>query len=676
MSGEAPHPSQGRQPPLPPAGSPPWLRPADLLLPFLLFAAALALYLRCLAPGVLPGDAGELQFAPYLLGLPHPTGYPLYSLLGWAWSHLLPFGTVAYRMNLFSAFFSALAVALLYPAARALLRGPLPGLSPLVERLTALLAAALLAVTPTFWSQALIAEVYGLNTFLFVLLFYLLLSWGERRAAGGESPGPSARLSTGALLLLAALTFGLGLAHHRTTLLLIPAILAYLLSVDRRILRRGRLLLRALPLLLAPLLLYLYIPWRAPATPYLHLALAPGRTLHLYGGTPAAFLAFVLGGAYGGSLDLGVDLGARLAMAGRFLRADLGYALLALALLGLVALLARRRWSLLALTGLSTLALAGFNLFYTIGDIVVLFIPVFLLATLWAVVGVASLCHLAARLLRSARPPARALPGALAAAALALPLLLGAARFDALDLSRATQVEAGWRALLAEPFPQGALLVTDNRDEIMPMWYFQYVGDGARLRPDLLGLFPLITPDHPTLGHVLDLALSTGRPVYLIKEMPGVELKVGVQPEGALWRVVGPAAAAEPAHPLDASLGGLVRLAGYDLSPGELRPGESLSVELQWEALAPLDAPYHTYVHLFAPDGSRVAQSDHQPGGVYYPAPLWRVGERLLDQHLLALPPGALPGRYRLAAGMYRLNPDGTFTSLGDPVTLGDVQVR
>ena len=39
--------------------------------------------------GVLPGDSGEFQFAAWLAGLQHPTGYPLYMLLGWAWSHLL-----------------------------------------------------------------------------------------------------------------------------------------------------------------------------------------------------------------------------------------------------------------------------------------------------------------------------------------------------------------------------------------------------------------------------------------------------------------------------------------------------------------------------------------------------------------------------------------------------------
>ena len=98
----------------------------DLLIAFLLAGAAFALYVATLAPTVLAGDGGEFQFVPYLLGVAHPTGYPLYTLLGWAWSHLLPVGDVAYRLNLFSAFWAALAVGFLYLTTRSLLRQTMP----------------------------------------------------------------------------------------------------------------------------------------------------------------------------------------------------------------------------------------------------------------------------------------------------------------------------------------------------------------------------------------------------------------------------------------------------------------------------------------------------------------------------------------------------------------------
>ncbi|MGD9318201.1 MAG: DUF2723 domain-containing protein, partial [Anaerolineae bacterium] len=496
----------------------------DGLIATLLGGAAFALYALTLAPTVLAGDGGEFQFVPYLLGVAHPTGYPLYTLLGWLWSHLLPIGDVAYRMNLFSAFWAALAVGLLYPTARSLLRQVFPSLLPLNRRLLALLAGVTFAVTPTFWSQALIAEVYGLHTFFVVLLFCFLLSWGESRR-------PRA-------LLLAALGFGLGLTHHSTTLLLAPGILVYVWLTDRRVFRSPRLCLGAAGLVLLPLLLYLLLPLRAPHTPYLRLPLTETRQLVLYENTWSNFFHFVTGGPFGGSVDLSVNVGVRLGMSWGFLRAEVGWPGIVLALVGLVQLAtgrpvrgSGRNGALLALTGLAYVTSVAFNLVYTIGDIFVMYISSYLMVVLWLVVGVGTLSALVQR-----RRVASTLVVLLF---FALPVWLALTHFGELDQSGNDRAQARWQAILDEPLPPGAVLVSSNRNDIMPMWYYQYV-DGER--PDLLGLFPLITPQYPTLGHVLDLALSTARPVYLIKEMPGAEVKVDVEQTGLLWRVLGGAA--------------------------------------------------------------------------------------------------------------------------------------
>jgi Protein O-mannosyl-transferase TMEM260-like len=631
----------------------------DLLIAALLGGAAFALYTLTLAPTVLAGDGGEFQFVPYLLGVAHPTGYPLYSLLGWAWSHLLPVGDVAYRMNLFSAFWAALATGLLYVTAHALLRQTIPALAPAIHRLIAALAAVTFAVTPTFWSQAVIAEVYSLHVVFVVLLLYLLLAWSERRQSR--------------LLLIAACCFGLSLAHHRTTLLLAPAILAYIWLTDRHAYRDWRLVLRALLLVLLPLVLYAYIPLRAAHTPYLHLPLTADRELALYKNTIAGFADFVLGGPFGGSVDLTVDLGERLAMAWGFLRNEVGWIGIVLALAGVARLSANRppasarrgRWAPLALLGLIYAVTVAFNLFYTIGDIFVLFIPSYVVVVLWMAVGVGTLATMLHR---------QRLASILFVAFLFIPPIWTAfGHFAYVDQSHNTQARTQWETILAEPLPLGAVLVSNDRNDMMPMWYFQYV-DGEH--PDWLGLFPLITPDYPTLGHVLDLALSTGRPVYLVKEMPGVEVKVEVEREGELDHVLGPAVKGEPAHPLNLRLADRVALVGYDRLPHSPRPGEPMQVSLIWAALRPLEAEYHTFVHLLDPAGQAVAQSDRQPGGVYYPTTLWRPGERLRDDHRLTVPAGTPPGVYRLLAGMYALTDDGMLKPLGDPVVIGQVGVK
>ena len=87
------------------------------------------------------GDSGELVTAVYLLGIPHPTGYPLYVLLGKLWTLALPFGSIAWRMSLFSAACAAGACALLFLFLCRSVR---------LAAVAALLAALLLAFAPSF----------------------------------------------------------------------------------------------------------------------------------------------------------------------------------------------------------------------------------------------------------------------------------------------------------------------------------------------------------------------------------------------------------------------------------------------------------------------------------------------------------------------------------------------
>jgi hypothetical protein len=129
----------------------------------LLFLLFLAVYVRTAAPSVLSGDSAEFQLAAPLLGVPHPTTYPLYVLLGKVATLLVPFGDLAWRVTLVSAFCAALAVALFLPLARRV--AGLPGAS---------VAALALGVAPGLWNVATLAEVYALLAALLVGLGYLL----------------------------------------------------------------------------------------------------------------------------------------------------------------------------------------------------------------------------------------------------------------------------------------------------------------------------------------------------------------------------------------------------------------------------------------------------------------------------------------------------------------------
>ena len=167
-------------------------------------------------------DDGLFVLAAYYLGVAHPPGYPLLVLIGKLFTYL-PVGSVAYRVHLVSAFFGGLSCAGLWLCARTLFE----------KRAGAYLAALGFGVSVVFWSQAIIAEVYTLNTFFFVVLMLLGLR--------------------GAPLPWMALLFGLSLSNHWPLMLLVaPAFLVLLWPRRAELLRRLPLLCALVVLGLAP----------------------------------------------------------------------------------------------------------------------------------------------------------------------------------------------------------------------------------------------------------------------------------------------------------------------------------------------------------------------------------------------------------------------------------------
>ena len=139
---------------------------------------ALFVYVLTLAPDLtmsnFSGDSGELITAAVTLGIPHPPGYPTYVLLGKLFS-LLPISNIAYRFNLFSALAMATATAFVSATAYESLRGEKSA------RPAALAAGLAFAFTPLVWSQAIITEVYALNSAILSIFLWALL--------GRRSPG-------------------------------------------------------------------------------------------------------------------------------------------------------------------------------------------------------------------------------------------------------------------------------------------------------------------------------------------------------------------------------------------------------------------------------------------------------------------------------------------------------
>lgn len=186
-------------------------RRADWLQAGLVALALFALYAATASGTVAMEDDGLFILSSYFLGIEHPPGYPLFTLIGHLFTYL-PFGSVAYRVHLASALFGALTGGAAWLCARSLIAGRLP----------AYLAAFALGMSPVFWSQAVIAEVYTLNTFFFLALMFMGLQSRDGR-----------------LLPWMALVFGLSLSNHYPLMLLVaPAFVVLLWPLRREVLNR------------------------------------------------------------------------------------------------------------------------------------------------------------------------------------------------------------------------------------------------------------------------------------------------------------------------------------------------------------------------------------------------------------------------------------------------------
>lgn len=244
-----------------------------------------SLYFFTLAPDVYLEDSGELISVAYFLGIAHPSGYPLYLLLGKAFS-FLPFGTVAFRLNLMSAAFGGVTAFMIF-----LTLGEVAAILNQKNKFSDWLAfglALLFAVSRDFWSQAIVAEVYTLNAFLVCLLIFIFLRWFCTRQ--------------NKYLFLLAWISGLGLTNHQLFGLVLPILwtLTYLLKPE--VLNWQR-LWKLVILFLLGLSVYFYLPIRAlthPLVNFTNLAGISDAIHHILRSSYNDFAPFA--GQYGGFL--------------------------------------------------------------------------------------------------------------------------------------------------------------------------------------------------------------------------------------------------------------------------------------------------------------------------------------------------------------------------------------
>ena len=241
-----------------------------------------------------------MQTVPWILGIAHPTGFPAFVLGGFAFAHLVPIGTVAWRLTLFSAMAMAVAAWSLFAAAREIRLAPL----------SALFGAWVFASTALAWTRGTRTEVHALAIAATALALWIGLRFMRTRDLR--------------LLPYGALALSMSLAVHPVAVFFIPLMLAWAfigISARRRkpsprqasVPHKPTLIISCIIAMLSGPLLYCYMPLRSAwltrlrTDPTLSLGIPPGRPYWDYGhtATPDGFIRELTGSAFsvGGGLS-------------------------------------------------------------------------------------------------------------------------------------------------------------------------------------------------------------------------------------------------------------------------------------------------------------------------------------------------------------------------------------
>ncbi|MDX9892484.1 MAG: DUF2723 domain-containing protein, partial [Bacteroidales bacterium] len=188
-------------------------RKVDWVAMGLTFLIAFIGYLITLAPDLTLEDSGELAVGSYYAGVPHPPGYPVWTIYSWLFTVLVPISNVAYRVAISSAFASALScglIALLISRGASLILESIPELKELDRKMESTICAIsgfvgglLFGYNGFVWSQSVIVEVYTLSVLSLLVVMVFMMRWMY---------APTQRH----YLYLAMLIFGICFTNHQT----------------------------------------------------------------------------------------------------------------------------------------------------------------------------------------------------------------------------------------------------------------------------------------------------------------------------------------------------------------------------------------------------------------------------------------------------------------------------
>ncbi len=581
--------------------STPRRRLTDGLIAAAIFALALIVYNATLTPSLSykSPDGNELATVPYLLGLAHSTGYPLYTWLGKLFT-FIPIGDVAHRMNLMSAVLGAGGVALLYGIMLVLTRPAGEADADLTtRRLVSAFTALLFAFSLAFWSQTGIAEVYAPNVFMVTLTVWLLLKWAEAEEC---QPGPGGCGISPSLLYFWAfsLSFGLSLGTHMSNLGFAAGFALFVLLVNWRILLQPLKLLGGAALFGLGTLQFAWLPYKAASlNDPLMMRHAPRTLKGMYDYTLGAFPQMKFAFPLWAIPD-------RIVLYLYLLRQNFGAPGIALGIYGMLEMVFRkpkRFWLFMTMY----LVHVFFFVQYRVFDLDVFFIPAHLLYAIFIGYGVYCLAGHVFALLRANGQRRRRLALSLGLAlVLAIPVVGQVrANYQANDYSDDTAIN-DFYGNVWDMLPPDSVLIGRGGVFGYDMFYWRLVYD---VRPDVT--IPMLEGPRPSPNALRDAeAIYTTQPagpnqrrrspwsppaglldagdwyVPVLLGQNNTATPNGARPGLTLYRVSDQPPQlvvdeAQPEHPVGLRLDGL-ELVGYDLGTDTVSTGGRLHLTLYW----------------------------------------------------------------------------------------------
>lgn len=598
------------------------------------------LYGATVAPTVLPADAGEFQVVGSTLGIAHPPGYALYTLLA-RLATLVPIGDKAFRVNLLSVLFASVTLVLLVRLVRRV--SPVQGASRGVSWSAALAVAALVS-SPTYWVQATTANIRSLTGLFTAALLVLALRYVQRPSKG--------RLA--ALLFV----FGLAAGHHSSLVLLGVPLALYVLLSDSDLLKRSSYWLAGAGALLASLLVLAYLPLRSRMGP----AFDPVPI-----DSVARFLDHVLALGFSGDmfyLDSWSDLLERLLVYFQILRLQFGVWLswaMFLSLLGVF----WHNWRLGVMLGGIWVVNALSAITYRAPQTVEYLIPSY--------VAMAASLGCGLRLVVERMPQRRRTGLIMSLVTVLLVQQVVPLWPDMRSQHQDTTTRVACERLLRQAPPDALLL--SNWHYATSLWYLQLV-EGQRPDVEVVYVYPEGAQSNAETWVRRITNAVVHRSVIVTNWFYEYENSgLLFEPLADAWAVRLRPSAVPPdtATRVASTLGERIRIEAV-LAPETGVPGETILVDLYWRPIVRLDRDYAVFVQLLGPDGV-VGQADRmQPTSSYAP------GQMRSDSYELPLLLQTRPGTYELIAGFYTQTPTGwerLSSGAGqDYVTLGQITVR